>query len=119
MAILRIEGIAMPDPMELTVNSFDLSSSESGRTLAGKMNKDIIARKVTLALKWNTLNWSDTSKLLSAVESKVYLQVTYPDPKLGVYTTKEMYVGDRTSPAITLVNGKEYWQGISFDLIER
>lgn len=119
MAVLKIGGVAMPAPSDMTVGRFDLSSSEAGRTQDGKMQKDIVARKVKLTLSWNALDWTDCSVLLNAVETAAFLDVTYPDPKAGTYLTKKMYVGDRTAPALTLVNGKEKWEGISFDLIEQ
>lgn len=118
MAILTVNSVALPNPSDFTVGISDLSSEESGRTLDGTMIKDVVARKNQLSVKWNTLSWSDTSLILSMVESSINLSVTYPDPKLGTYTTKTFYVGDRTAPAVKLVNGQEYWQGISFDFIE-
>lgn len=119
MAILTINStIALPNPSEFTCTISDLSSEESGRTLDGTMIKDIVSRKTQLSCRWNTLNWQDTSLILQAVESSINMQVTYPDPKLGIYTTKTFYVGDRTAPAIRLVDGQEYWQGMSFDFIE-
>lgn len=119
MSVLTINGVAVANPAEMTVGIHDLSSAESGRTQSGKMQKDVIARKTDLNLVWNALTWQETSKLLKAVESSVYLTVQYPDPKEGEYVTKTMYVGDRTAPALMLVDGREYWGNISFSLIER
>ena len=118
MAILTINGVAVATPKTLSVTISDLSSSESGRTLAGKMQKDVIAKKITLDLEWPCLEWDDASNLLTEIEKNVFMSVRYPDPK-EKYVTKIMYVGDRKAPALSLVNGKEKWEGISFTLIEQ
>lgn len=120
MAVLKINNVIMPTPNKLTVARSDLSSSESGRTLAGKMLKDIVATKTTISCSWSVLNWEECSILLSAVESTgAFMNVTYPDPKTGNYATKTCYVGDRTAPALQLLNGKEMWEGVAFDFIEQ
>lgn len=119
MAILTIGSTAVANPATFVVERFDLSSEETGRTQAGKAIKDIIARKTKLNMTWNTLTWAQASTLLTAIESSIYLSVTYPDPRTGTYLTKTMYVGDRSSPALMLVSGKEYWGGIAFNLIEQ
>ena len=59
----------------------------------------------------------ECSTLLKAVKD-VFFQVTYPDPELGV-VTKTMYVGDRTSPAYSAINGVVKWNGVKFNLVER
>lgn len=119
MAILKINGSSVPNPSEFSISYVDFSSSEAGRTQTGKMVKDVIAKKVSLQCKWNTLNWTDASTLLQAVEDEIFMTVRYPDAKAGGYITKTFYVGDRSAPAIMLANGKEYWDGISFSFIER
>lgn len=119
MAILTIGGVAVANPSDFKVSRVDFSSAETGRTQRGKMIKDIVARKVTLDCQWNTLSWSATSALLTAVEASEFLEVIYPDPKEGTYVTKIFYVGDRNAPALMLADGKEYWGGISFTLIEQ
>lgn len=119
MSIITINGTAIPDPSEMTVGIFDLSSSKTGRTQGGRMVKDIIARKSKLSIKYPTITWQNASIILNAIEQDVYLNVRYPDPKTGNYITKVMYVGDRTAPAVRVVDDEVLWGGISFELIER
>lgn len=118
MAILQADGVTLPEPSELTVTNSDMSSEESGRDLTATMNKDIVAVKRRIDAKWKVLNWTETSRLLTAVESKAEFNLRYPDPKLGKYTTKTFYVNDRTAGAFTLIDGKEKWKDISFSFIE-
>ena len=119
MAVLTINGVAVATPKVLSVTISDLSSEETGRTLSGKMQKDVVAKKTTLDLEWPCLDWAETSQLLTELENNIFMSVRYPDPKLGSYVTKTMYVGDRIAPALMLENGKEKWEGISFTLIEQ
>lgn len=120
MALLKINGVNVPDPIQLTVNYMDLSSDNSGRTLNGTMIKDIVSRKTSLNCVWNALTWNEASVLLNAVEQSVFLTVVYPDPKFpNSPRTKVFYVGDRSSPSVSIVGGKAIWNGISFDLIEK
>lgn len=118
MDILTVNGTVVPSPAELTVGRFDLSSENSGRTMDGKMVKDIISKKSRLSLKWNTLSWESTKLLLDTIEAKVTFSVRYPDPKEGRFVTKTMYVGDRTVPSVMVKNGRLYWGNISMEFIE-
>lgn len=50
----------------------------------------------------------------------VFVTVQYYDPQLGAVTTKTMY--SNNNPASFLIkreNGQEYWDGITFPLIEK
>lgn len=118
MAILTIDGVAVHDPSSFQVDIMDLSSEETGRLLNGNANKDIVAIKRKLNCSWNVLTWSQCSHLLKQVKNKPSFTVVYPDPEDGIYVSKRFYVGDRTAPAIMLANGKEYWNGVSFNFIE-
>lgn len=118
MAVLEINGIAMPTPSTLEITRSDLSSSETGRTQRGIMKKDIVRKIVTLSCTWPVLKWSDCARLISTVESSTNMSIKYPDPKEGKYIAKTFYVGDRKAPALMLEDGKEKWEGIAFDFIE-
>lgn len=121
MALLTIDGVGIPDPSSLVVDSMDLSSEESGRLLNGTMEIDYVTTKRTVAVKYPAVPWSVASTILKSVKVtpiKTTFSVRYPDPEEGTYVTKTMYVGDKSSTAVTLVSGKEYWDGISFTLIE-
>lgn len=119
--MLWINGVRMPNPSEYIWSEQDLSSEASGRNLAGEMLKDVVSRKVKLEFTWPPLSPADASKLLTAATSKIYLQIKYADPKSGGYTTKTMYVGDRTAPLLKYDNttGAQYWEGIAFNFIEK
>lgn len=114
-----VDGVWIPTPSTFEVGIADISSDESGRDLSGTMHKDIVATKRTLKCVWSLLDWDKTAQILGAVDGKATFNFSYPDPMYpNVTTTKVCYVGDRSAPAYTLVEGKERWKGLSFNIIE-
>ena len=114
--MLKINGVAIATPKTFEVTISDLDG-ESNRNANGDLIRDRIAVKRKLNCEWGPLSQSECSTLLKAVKD-IFFKVTYPDPELGV-VTKTMYVGDRTSPAYTVINGVVKWSGFKFNLIER
>lgn len=114
--MLKINGVAIATPKTFEVTISDLDG-ESNRNANGDLIRDRIAVKRKLNCEWGPLSQNECSTLLKAVKD-IFFQVTYPDPELGV-VTKTMYVGDRTSPVYSVINGVVKWSGIKFNLIER
>lgn len=114
--MIKINGvvIATPKAYEATVSDLD---GESNRNANGELIRDRIAVKRKLNLEWGPLTQVEISTLLSAVSS-VFFTVTFPDPELGV-VTKTMYVGDRTAPAYSYIDGEVKWQGLKMNFIEK
>lgn len=114
--MIKINGVAIATPKTFEVTISDLDG-ESNRNANGDLIRDRIAVKRKLNCEWGPLSQNECSTLLKAVKD-IFFQVTYPDPELGV-VTKTMYVGDRTSPVYSVINGVVKWSGIKFNLIER
>ncbi|MDU7947782.1 MAG: DUF6711 family protein [Clostridium sp.] len=114
--MISINGVAIATPKayESTVTDLD---GETNRNANGDLIRDRIAVKRKLNLEWGPLSQSEISTLLSAVSS-VFFTVTFPDPELGMIT-KTMYVGDRTAPAYSFINGEVKWQGLKMNFIEK
>lgn len=114
--MIKINGVAIATPkiFEVTVSDLD---GESGRNANGQLIRDRIAVKRKINLEWPPLTQAESSKLLNAV-SDVFFTVTFPDPELGIIT-KTMYVGDRTTPAYSFINGVIKWNGLKMNFIER
>ena len=117
MALLQINGvdIATPKSLEVSINDID---GESNRNAAGDMCRDRIATKRKLTCEWPPLSNADCSVLLTAVKD-VFFTVTYPDPATGGLQTKTFYVGDRTMPVYSYINGIIKWKGLKMNFIER
>ena len=109
-------GIKFPTTMSWGFQ--DISSSESGRTLSGKMNKEVVASKRTLSCSWVLLTDLEASDLLSAIKIHTYVDVNYPDPFDGVNVTRRFYTGDPSATMKTIENNVFMWD-ITIDFIEQ
>lgn len=114
--MIKINGVAIATPKTFEVTVSDLDG-ESERNANGQLIRDRIAVKRKINLEWPPLTQNESSKLLNAV-SDVFFTVTFPDPELGIIT-KIMYVGDRTTPAYSYINGVIKWNGLKMNFIER
>lgn len=114
--MLKINGVAIATPkvFEVTVSDLD---GESNRNANGELIRDRIAVKRKINLEWGPLTQSKISTLLNAISS-VFFTVEFPDPQLGLIT-KTMYVGDRTSPVYSYINGIVKWEGLKMNFIEK
>lgn len=114
----KIDGIAIPTPSTYEYNIEDLSSEETGRTLDGKMHKDVVATKDTYQCSWRLLSWEDAATLLNAVDGKTKVRFTHADPRVpNQWITGDFYIGARQGGALDLSDGKRNWKGISFTFI--
>ena len=114
--MLKINGVAIATPKTFEVTVSDLDG-ESERNANGQLIRDRIAVKRKINLEWSPLTQAESSKLLNAV-SDVFFTVEFPDPQLGIIS-KTMYVGDRTTPAYSYINGVIKWSGLKMNFVER
>ena len=97
----------------------DLDAPGSGRGLDGKLMRNRVASKVRLDVTCTPLTADKASIVLTAIMPQ-WVSVTYTDPQLGRDVTKTMY--SNNNPASYLMkrpDGTEYWDGITFPLIEQ
>jgi hypothetical protein len=97
----------------------DVDASGSGRALDGSLIRSRVATKVRIDVTCVPLLTRDAQKVLSAIMPE-WVEVTYTDPQQGRDVTKTMY--SNNNPASFMLrkpNGQEYWDGISFPLIEK
>ncbi len=116
----EIEGISVPIPDNYSQVISDLSSETSGRTLDGKMHKDVIAVKSSVPWEWKDVEWAVAATIANAVDGKESISCQYMDIR-NPYTmsTMTIYVGDREcKPSKFGDNGKVYWD-ISLTEIQR
>ena len=114
--MLNINGVAVvsPKPYEVLLGDID---GETNRNANADVVRDRIATKRKINLEWGPLTQSEISKLLTSV-SDVFFTATFIDPQLGV-TKKTFYVGDRTDPDYSYVNGEIQWKGLKMNFIEK
>lgn len=96
----------------------DIDAPNTGRDMAGYMHRGRVSTKIRLDVTCKLLEKNDIARVLNAILPE-YVTVTYDDPMYGV-TTKTMY--SNNNPAVYQLkkaDGREYWSGVTFPLIER
>lgn len=96
----------------------DIEAPNTGRTMDGTMMRGRVSSKIRLDITCRPLTASELSIVLNLIYPQ-FVEVRYTDPMYGIrYAT--MY--SNNNPASYLIrkpDGKEYWDGITFPLIER
>lgn len=118
MALLRINGEDIVDPVDLQWDMADLDSESSGRNQEGDLFRDRVAVKRKLICNWGPLRKSQMAALLTAVEDASFT-LDYPDAKTGTRQTGVFYVGDRSAPMCRAIDDDHWqWEGLSMSFIE-
>lgn len=97
----------------------DVDGEGAGRTLDGNLRRDRVATKIRLDITCRPLTTTEASIVLSAIMPE-WVSVEYTDPQIGGIVTKTMYANNNPASYCILRNdGTEYWNGITFPLIEQ
>lgn len=115
MSLIKVNGVAFPNPSSYKVGVMDISKAE--RNANGRMVIDIIATKVKLEMSWNYLTEQQLSKILTAIKGNTF-NVEYLDPRTNSRQTRLFYVGDRQAGMYSYCKGKPLWTDIGFNFIE-
>lgn len=118
LQVLKVNDTVIKTPSDVTWSLQDISSSDSGRDLAGVMHKDRVTQKVKLTCKWSAMPASEASLLLRNVNSQVNFRLTYFDVMQNGMRAVPFYVGDRTSPYAWLRGADNTVRNVSFDFME-
>jgi hypothetical protein len=116
MALISINGVALPTPSEFQVGIMDISKAE--RNANGNMIIERITTKRKLTIQYTYLSSTDASTVLNSI-APTYYNVTYLDPQTKSMKTGSFYCGDRTLGMIDYINGVPRYRDINFSLIER
>ena len=120
--VLTVNGVDMVPYISyqgLKWQRSDLDAPNSGRTLDGVMHRGRVATKIRLDVTCRPLKLSEARTVLTAVYPE-YVTVTYTDPMQGGEVTKTMYSNNNpASFCIRHPDGTEWWDGITFPLIEQ
>lgn len=96
----------------------DIDAPNTGRAMDGLMYRGRVTTKIRLDVTCRLLEKSEISTVLNAILPE-YVTVTYDDPMYG-RVTKTMY--SNNNPAVFQLkkkDGREFWAGVTFPLIER
>lgn len=115
--IYKIDGKPIFEPKSCKVLNDSLADENSGRTADGRMHIDYILKDIRkVEFTFPALTGEEAGELLRRVQGKTY-ELTYLDPKEGVYTI-ECYTSNTTS---ALKHGVLYgglWIDVGFSAIE-
>ena len=96
----------------------DVDSSSAGRTLDGKLVRGRVATKIRLDITCRPLTATEASAVLNAILPE-WVSVTYTDPMYGTRTNITMYSNNNPASYLMQKGNVEYWDGITFPLIEQ
>ena len=113
--MLKIGGVAMPTPSEMTPSIYDITDGERDST--GTMHIDLIATKYKLECKWNILSQANMTNLLNAIKP-ITFNITFIDPVTGTEKTITVYKGDRSIPIFKIKNGENIYKDFKVNFIE-
>ena len=95
-----------------------IDAPNTGRAIDGLMYRGRVATKIRLDVTCKLLEAEDLRVVLNTIQPE-YVTVTYDDPMLGT-VTKTMY--SNNNPAVYQLHkndGREFWSGVTFPLVER
>jgi hypothetical protein len=119
-ALVSIAGVALPEPSEYS--GITSTIVDSGRNVQGRVIGSVVRHDVAkVELKWRYLTAQQWANILSLFTNNFYNEVTFFNQATADYTTRQMYVGDRSAgmwrrhPDTGAVMG---WTGCSLSLVE-
>lgn len=123
MAIITVKKkdgtvVALPDPKSFSWGLQDVDADGTGRNQNGDAFRDRVARKRKWTMDWPPLSAERCSRILKSV-TDTFFTATGPDAEDGTNRTMTCYVGDRTTPMYSCIEGEWLWEGLSMIFVER
>jgi len=115
MAMLTVNGAAVPAPSGMAVTVFDVSGG-AVRSASGSAVMDRSAVKCRLELHWAHIPGEELAQLLGAIGG--FFDVEYPDPQLG-RRTMCCYCSDRVAGVLRMQAGSPVWTDGKMSWTER
>jgi hypothetical protein len=116
-AILRAGNTILPAPVSLSIADELIWSSDTGRTLSGKMVGDVVAEKKTVSISWGILTEAELVKIKNKL-TKGFFPVTFRDD--GGLITISVYRGTLTKEILgKLSDGVFYYKSATVDLVQQ
>lgn len=94
--LVTVAGVALPEPSEYSANTSTLV--DSARNVSGYVVGAVVRSDVAkVELKWRYLTARQWANVLSLFSRSFYNSVTFFDQSTADYTTRQMYVSDRSA----------------------
>lgn len=116
-AILKAGNTILPAPVSLSIADELIWSSDTGRTLSGKMVGDVVAEKKTVSISWGILTEAELVKIKNKL-TKGFFPVTFRDD--GGLITISVYRGTLSKEILgKLSDGVFYYKSATVDLVQQ
>lgn len=119
-ALVSVNGVDLPEPS--AYNATTSTIVDSGRNVQGKVVGSVVRHDVAkVALKWNYLTARQWAAAIGPFTKNFYCTVRFYNQATDSYSTRQMYVSDRTAgmwrrcPSNGNVMG---WADCSLSLVE-
>lgn len=119
-ALVTVNGVELPEP-----SSYEGTTStivDSGRNVQGKVVGAVVRNDVAkVTMSWNYLTAKQWATILSLFTANFYCSVRFYNQATAGYTTRQMYVSDRTAGMWRRIpnNGSVMgWTGAKLSLVE-
>ncbi len=115
MAMLTLNGAALPDPSALSVELQDALLS-ARRTLSGAASRAAVKRRVRCY--WAHMPAAQLAAMLSALAGSAVATLSYPDPLTGQSRAMQAYCGERSVGLARQSGGETVWTGVEIIFME-
>lgn len=119
-ALVSVNGVDLPEPSSYSATTSTIV--DSGRNVQGKVVGSVVRHDVAkVALKWNYLTARQWAVAIGPFTKNFYCTVRFYNQATASYSTRQMYVSDRTAgmwrrcPSNGNVMG---WTDCSLSLVE-
>ena len=96
----------------------DVDSAQATRTLDGSLQRARVATKIRLDITCRPLTAAEAATILALIQPE-WVTVTYSDPMSGTRSNVVMYSNNNPASYLMQKGSTEYWDGITFPLIEK
>lgn len=115
--ILKSGNVVLPAPTSISVSDEIIWTSDTGRTLSGRMVGDVIAEKKNVGIKWEYLT-EEEMRLIKSQLIAGFFPFTFRDD--GIDITIESYRGTLSKDILGNIGDGHYWyRSVSVDVIQR
>lgn len=114
---MLLDGIDLGDPAYLTVCPKCIGMEE--RTASGRMVVDVIAYKRQVDCFFELISEDVLRVIMDRLESKVFHQLTYDDPRGNGLTTITAKAEDYDVSLSFSSGGRRYWEKVRLTFVEQ
>lgn len=116
MAVITVNGTALPSPTILSSADEIIWSANTGRVASGKMLGDVVAEKKTLDVTWEMLTESQAALIKNGLASG-FFPIIFRD--FGSNVTITSYRSTMQKNHLGYVNNTYYYRTITVSIIEQ